>query len=47
MVQSAVRRKLEQLQSQEELESFNQLKFQKAARQALRYNIARCLYQES
>lgn len=47
MVQSAVRRKLVQLQSQEELESFNQLKFQKAARQALRCNIARGLHQES
>jgi hypothetical protein len=47
MVQSAVKRKLEQLQSQENFASFNQVQFQTAARQALRCNIARGLHQES
>lgn len=44
MVQSAVRHKLEQLQSQEGFPSFNQVQFQTAARQALRCNIARGLH---
>lgn len=47
MLQSALSRKFEELQSQEELDFFDQVKFQKAARQALRCNIARGLYQES